>query len=158
MSWEKSDQTERWDTRPLSLFSDQFLIKLTWVLRNSSGSIRNSLNSEQWLALVGIQGVGKIRSCESSHRHKLIQPKLLHICYLHKMLHRNIQFNTTWNLPFDLDPCIMAQKWPKWPKRAQNSPENARMANWAILISSLFFSTGLLEGSKAGGSRVSNMT
>ena len=37
----------------LSLFSDDFLIKLTWVLRNSSGSVRNSLSSEHSLGLVG---------------------------------------------------------------------------------------------------------
>ena len=30
----------------LLIFSDKCLIKLTWVLRNSSGSVRNSLNSE----------------------------------------------------------------------------------------------------------------
>ena len=45
----------------LLLCSDDFLIKLTWVLRNSSGSVRNFLSSEHSLAVDGINGAGKIR-------------------------------------------------------------------------------------------------
>ena len=42
----RETRSNRWATGPFSLFSDQFLIKMTLVSRYSSGSVRYSLNTD----------------------------------------------------------------------------------------------------------------
>ena len=42
----RDTSSDQWATGPLSLFSDQFLIKLTLVLRYSSGSVKYFLNTD----------------------------------------------------------------------------------------------------------------